>query len=302
MSVLKKRAPAHKVKESTGDRIFAVVNYVILALFSLVCVLPILYVFMYSITPYTDYLAEPLRLIPRHPTFQAYKSLLNFDLMKTGYMSTLFITIVGTAINDIMLLITAYPLSKSYLKGHKVIMGMMTFTMFFSGGMIPGYLLIKGLGMVNTLWALIIPGCVSTYNVILMKNFILAIPASLEEAAYIDGANEIQILWKVVAPLCKPSIATFTLFNAVGHWNSYFSAIIYIRDRDKWPLMLIVRELVVDSGTQMVSQGNMAMEEMAQPFTMKMAVIIFTIVPILLVYPFVQKYFMKGMLLGGVKG
>ena len=269
---------SNKIKHSLGDRIFSILNYVILSILALACVFPLFYVFMYSITPYEDYLANPLRLFPPEVTLTAYKELLTFPLMKTGYFSTIFVTVVGTTLNVFLLCITAYPLSKRNLKGRNVVMALITFTMFFNGGMIPNYMLV------------------------LMRNFVSAIPSSLEEAAYIDGANELQILRRVIVPLCKPALATFTLFHAVGHWNSYFNATMYINDRDKWPLMLIVREMVAESGTNMVHQSATVMEDLAQPFTLQMAIIIFTIVPILCVYPFVQKYFMQGMLLGSVKG
>ena len=301
LSLIKKQ-PRHKIKTSLGDKIFTVCNYIFLSFCALVCIFPLFYVLSYSLTPYQEYLANPLNLFPSRYTLQAYKELIEFPLNWSGYYSTLFITIVGTHLNVTMLVITGYPLTKRYLKGRNFIMLMITFTMFFSGGMIPGYLLIRNLHLLDTYWALILPGACSAYNLILMRNFITAIPASLEEAAFIDGANELQILWKVIVPLCKPAIATFTLFSAVGHWNSYFSAIIYINDREKWPLMLIVREMVANSGTDMVNQANVLMEDLTQPFPLQMAVIIFTSVPILLVYPFVQKYFMKGMMIGSVKG
>ena len=291
-----------KVKHSLGDRIFSVFNHILLGFLALACIFPLFYVFMYSITPYNEYLANPLRLFPPEITLTAYKELLTFPLMKTGYFSTLFVTVIGTALNVFLLCITAYPLSKRNLKGRNIIMALITFTMFFNGGMIPNYMLVRELHLLDTYWALIFPGAISAYNLILMRNFVSAIPSSLEEAAYIDGANELQILRRVIVPLCKPAIATFTLFHAVGHWNSYFNATMYINDRNKWPLMLIVREMVAESGTNMVHQSATVMEDLAQPFTLQMAVIIFTIIPILCVYPFVQKYFMQGMLMGSVKG
>ena len=280
MLALAKRS--NKIKRSLGDRTFSIFNHLFLGFCAAVCIFPLFYVFMYSITPYEDYLADPLRLFPPEVTFTAYKELFTFPLMKTGYFSTIFVTVVGTALNIFLLCITV--------------------TMFFNGGMIPNYMLIRNLKLLDTYWALILPGAISAYNLILMRNFVAAIPPSLEEAAYIDGANELQILWKVIVPLCKPALATFTLFHAVGHWNGYFNATMYINSRDKWPLMLIVREMVAESGTSMVHQSATAIEDLAQPFTLQMAIIIFTIIPILCVYPFVQKYFMKGMLMGSVKG
>ena len=225
----------------------------------------------------------------------------NVNIWK-GFMNSLFYTFFGTIINVALTMLAAYPLSRKDLVGRDKLMLFFTFTMFFNGGMIPNYMLIRNLKLLDTYWALILPGAISAYNLILMRNFVAAIPPSLEEAAYIDGANELQILWKVIVPLCKPALATFTLFHAVGHWNGYFNATMYINSRDKWPLMLIVREMVAESGTSMVHQSATAIEDLAQPFTLQMAIIIFTIIPILCVYPFVQKYFMKGMLMGSVKG
>lgn len=298
-----KKNKSKKVKMSGGDRLFGIVNYVVVGIFAVVCIFPLFYVLAYSLTPYEDYLKEPLRLIPREISLVAYKQLWNFPLMKTGFFSTMFVTVVGTSLNLILLCISAYPLSKKNLKGRNIIMFFITFTMFFNGGMIPNYILVKNLHLLDTYWSLILPGAVSAYNLILMRNFVSSIPESLEESAVIDGANPIVVLGRIILPLSKPAIATFTLFHAVGHWNAYFNATLYITNRDKWPLMLIVREMVIESGTSMIQQGVMqGAEELAQPFTLKMAIIIVTILPIICVYPFVQKYFMKGMLLGSVKG
>ena len=290
-------------KYSTENILFSVITYTIIGVFAFICIFPLFYVLAYSLTPYEEYLKDPLRMIPKEISFVAYKQLFAFPLMKTGLLSTLIITIVGTILSVGLLCLTAYPLSKTGLKGRNFIMLMITFTMFFNGGMIPNYMLIKGLNLLDSYWSLILPGAISAYNLILMRNFVATIPPSLEEAAVIDGANEFTVLRKVIIPLSKPAIATFVLFHAVGHWNSYFNAILYISSRDKWPLMLIVREMVVDSGTSMIQQGVVdGAQNLAQPFTLKMAIIVATILPIICVYPFVQKYFMKGMLLGSVKG
>nr|WP_286672665.1 carbohydrate ABC transporter permease [Cohnella hashimotonis] len=199
------------------------------------------------------------------------------------------------------MLITAYPLSKTDLKGRNVILLLITFTMFFNGGLIPNFYLIRSLDMYNTLWALILPGALGAYNLILMKSFIGSIPASLEESASLDGANELTILARIIVPLSKPAIATFVIFHAVTQWNTFFNAIIYTSKRDLWPLMLIVRDLVVDSGgvaRDVLDASNSGVTE----FTIKMAIIIFSTLPIILIFPFMQKYFMKGMLIGSIKG
>lgn len=286
---------------SRSDKIFDAVNYFVITLFALLCLFPFVYVAAYSVTPYTDYLAHPLRMIPTHVEFGAYRQIFKMSVLWTGYRNTIIITVAGVALNIFLMLITAYPLSKTDLKGRNVILLLITFTMFFNGGLIPNFYLIRSLDMYNTLWALILPGALGAYNLILMKSFIGSIPASLEESAALDGANELTILARIIVPLSKPAIATFVIFHAVTQWNTFFNAIIYTSKRDLWPLMLIVRDLVVDSGgvaRDVLDASNSGVTE----FTIKMAIIIFSTLPIILIFPFMQKYFMKGMLIGSIKG
>ena len=274
------------------------VSMIVVGIFALICVMPFVYVFCVSFMPYSEYIENPLKIIPSHIDLTAYKQMLGYDLIRSGYLVTVFITIAGTALSIFLLVISAYPLSKKDLKGHRFFMGMVLFTMFFNGGMISNYILIRGIKLQNTVWSLIIPGCISAFNLILMKNFILqSIPDALEEAARIDGANDLQVLFRIVTPLLKPAIATMIVFCAVNYWNNYFSAMLYVSDRDLWPLTLVLRELVVVSSvTQMLTSANRS-----HPFTLKMAAIIITVLPILIVYPFMQKYFVKGVSLGSVK-
>ena len=252
---------------------------------------------------YEEYLSDPLRIIPQRPTINAYKEILGYNLIRTGYLVTGFVTVFGTVLSVFLLIISAYPLSKPSLKGRGIVMGMVLFTMFFNGGMIPNYLLVRNLGIYNTVWALILPGCISAFYLILMKNFIqTSIPVSLEEAARVDGANEIKILFLIIVPLLKPAIATMIIFCAVNYWNNYFSAMLYIADRRLWPLILVLRELVVEN-TDAVSPVTVMLTQTARshPFTLKMAAIIIVILPILAIYPFMQQYFVKGISLGSVK-
>ncbi|MFR2853334.1 carbohydrate ABC transporter permease [Hungatella sp.] len=279
------------------------VSMIVVGIFALICVMPFVYVFCVSFMPYSEYIENPLKIIPSRIDLTAYKQMLGYELIRSGYLVTVFITIAGTALSIFLLIISAYPLSKKDLKGHRFFMGMVLFTMFFNGGMISNYILIRGIKLQNTVWSLIIPGCISAFNLILMKNFILqSIPDALEEAARIDGANDLQVLFRIVTPLLKPAIATMIVFCAVNYWNNYFSAMLYVSDRDLWPLTLVLRELVVEdtsavsSVTQMLTSANRS-----HPFTLKMAAIIITVLPILIVYPFMQKYFVKGVSLGSVK-
>lgn len=283
--------------------ILEAVCIVLVTLFSLSCILPLLYVFFTSFMSYDEYLAHPLHIIPTKIDFHAYKEIFGYELIHSGYLVTLTVTIVGTVLSVFLLVISAYPLSKPNLKGRKIVMGMILFTMFFNGGMIPNYLLVRNLGIYDSLLALILPGCISAFNLILMKNFMKTmIPDSLEEAAKVDGANDLRILFKVVVPILKPAIATMTIFSAVFYWNNYFSAMMYISDRQRWPLILVLRELVVEN-TNAASPVTAMLSATARshPFTLKMAAIIITILPILVVYPFMQRYFVKGISLGSVK-
>ncbi len=286
--------------KSFGDRIFDLFNYSFITLFALACLFPFFYVAVFSVTPYSEYLQNPLKLIPTHFDFSAYKQIFRMPMMWSGYKVTLIITVVGVILNIFLLVISAYPLSKKDLKGRNIILILITFTMFFNGGMIPNFYLVKMLGIYNTIWSMIIPGALTAFNLILMKNFVSTIPESLEESAIIDGANEIVVLFHVIVPLSMPAIATFIVFHAVSQWNTFFSAIIYTSKRSLWPLMLILRDLVVEDGG--VAKDVIDDNSSVTVFTIKMAIIIFATLPILVVYPFLQKYFMKGLLVGSVKG
>jgi putative aldouronate transport system permease protein len=286
-----------------ADYVLEAASVIVITLFSLCCLAPFVYVFFISFLSYEEYLSDPLRIIPTQPTLHAYREILNYDLIHSGYLVTAMVTILGTSLSIFLLVISAYPLSKSDLKGRKVVMSMILFTMFFNGGMIPNYLLVRNLGIYNSIWALILPGCISAFNLILMKNFIkTSIPVSLEEAAKVDGANELRILFHIIVPLLKPAIATMVIFSAVNYWNNYFSAMMYISDRKLWPLILVLRELVVEN-TDAVSPVSAMLTAAARshPFTLKMAAIVIVIMPILVVYPFMQRYFVKGIALGSVK-
>jgi putative aldouronate transport system permease protein len=287
------------------DNWLTILSVAVITAYALCCLLPFVYIFFVSFMSYDEYTANPLRVIPSHIDLTAYSQMLDYNLLRTGYAVTLFITAAGTALSVFLLVVSAYPLSKSELKGRNFIMGMIMFTMFFSGGMIPDYLLVRYLGLYNSVWALILPGCLNAFYLILMKNFIKAsIPESLEETARLEGAGYTRILFSIVFPLMMPAIATMVVFCAVGYWNNYFSAMLYISDRKYWPLSLVLRELVVQNDTSAVSPVTQMLNSTtrAHPFTLRMAAIVITIVPILAVYPFMQRFFVKGIFLGSVKG
>ncbi|MBR0292890.1 MAG: carbohydrate ABC transporter permease [Acidaminococcaceae bacterium] len=286
------------VRKTADEYVIGGFSYLIVGLFSLLCFIPILLVVIYSFTPYDLYLKNHFDFFPSRLTLDAYRMVMNYRYIWTGYGNTLYITIFGSALSLIVLVLTGYPLSKKDLKGRNVYMTLWIITMFFSGGMIPNYFLIRTLGLLNNRWSLILPGLVSCYNLILMKNYIQGLPGSLEEAALIDGANDLMVLIRIVLPLSAPILATLGLFTAVGYWNSYFNAIMYMTKRANWPLQLVLRELLFESA---VNEMTAMDERVSTPFLLKMASIVVATVPIMCIYPFLQKYFMTGLVLGGVK-
>ena len=289
------------VRRGWDDHIVAAVSYTITGLFSLLCVLPFVLVIIYSFTPYELYLKNHFNFFPERLTLDAYRMVWRYQYIWSGYRNTLFIASVGTVASMALMVLTAYPLTKKGLKGQKLIMTLWIITMFFSGGMIPNYFLIRRLGLLNNLWSMILPSLLGCYNLILMRNYIESLPSSLEEAALIDGANDVQVLFRIVLPLCLPILATLGLFTVVGYWNSYFHAVMYITKRPLWPLQLVLRELVFESGANEIQAGLAGEERVSAPFLLKMASIVVATLPIMLVYPFLQRFFMTGLVLGGVK-
>jgi putative aldouronate transport system permease protein len=239
---------------------------------------------------------------PKGFQIDAYKLVLKNPDILSGYKNTIFYVVVGTALNVLITSMLAYTLSRKGLLLNNAIMFMIVVTMFFSGGMIPGYILMTNLGLMGSRWAIILPGLVNTMNLIIMRTSFMGIPESLEEAARIDGANDMVILFKVVLPLSLPVISVMVLFYGVGHWNSWFGAMLYLRDRGLYPLQLILREILIFSSTDdmMVSLGTRRGQDMSE--IIKYATIMVATVPILAIYPFMQKYFVKGVMVGAIKG
>jgi putative aldouronate transport system permease protein len=217
----------------------------------------------------------------------------------SSYGNTLFITIMGTFINMLLTMMAAYVLSKKDLKGQRVMMFLCIFTMMFSGGIIPTYIIIRNVKLMNTLWALIIPSAINTYNLVILRNFFGAMPRELEESAILDGCTEVGVLFKIVLPVSKPAVTTIALFYAVEHWNDFFSAILYISSRRLWPLQLFLRSMLFENEAA-YSSGGESLFLLGQP--MKMATVMLAIIPIMCFYPFFQKYFTQGVMLGAVKG
>ena len=303
MELLKKQKKT--IRRNFDDQIVVAVSLFVVVVFAIICVVPFLYVLSHSFTPYDEYLNAPTALIPRVVSLEAYEHVLSVRLIRSAYRNTLFIVGVGTAINLFLLLITAYPLTKKKLKGRNIFLFLIVFTMFFQGGIIPRYYIVQQLGLMNNLWSLILPGAISTFNLLLMKSFLASIPASLEESAMLDGANEITILFRIIAPLSIPALATFLVFHSVGHWNSFFDAVLYISSRGNWPLTLVLREVVIEQGTELVQNVSAVVysdaDKAVNPYTIKMATVVIATLPIVMVYPFLQRFFVKGMMIGAVK-
>jgi len=279
------------------DKKFDAGVIIILLVIVAICVLPLLYVVSVSLTPITEVLKNGgFVIIPKKITLIAYRELFSQKTLPTAMNVTLFITVLGTMIDMVLTTLMAYPLSRKKLPGRKIFMYFIIFTMMFSGGMIPTYLLVKSLHLTNTYYSMILPGAISTFNLLVMKSFFENLPEELFESARIDGAKEFYILLRIVVPLSLPVFVTVALFCMVGHWNTYISAILYITKTDMYPLQVVLRNLLV------ASTNTLNVEEAVPTQTFQMASVVFASIPIIVVYPFIQKYFVSGMMLGAVKG
>lgn len=287
----------------TRLELFDVVNYILITIVCLVMLYPFLNVASVSLSSYNAYVNNPMMVWPQDITLGAYKEIMKKGMLWRSYLNTIIVTVSGVGIGICLYILTAYPLSKKVLKGRSVLMLMIIATMLFNGGLIPNYYLMRSLNLLDTLASLVLPALVSGFNLILMKNFFESLPEELEEAARIDGASDPYILFRIIVPLSKPIIATICLFTAVGYWNNFFNAIIYIRSSDNWPLMLYLRE-VIEGASALAQTANTAEmgKEMMTSETIKYATLMLVMVPILSIYPFLQKYFVKGIMLGSVKG
>ena len=280
------------------------VNYTLLGLISLAMIFPFFYVFSVSLTDPDTYVQGEFILIPKNFSLAAYKFVLGTSQLWNSLQATVFITVVGTILNLFFTMTFAYVLTKKNMPGWKFFTFMVLLILFFNAGLIPSYLLVKELGLMNSLWALILPGLTNPWALFVVRSFYTTIPSSLEEAAYIDGANDLQIFQKIILPLSKPIMAAFSLFFAVGLWNTYLNGIFFIQDPQKWPLQVFLSQMIIESNTTLGSSVNFDEFNRVPPpsETIKMASLVLVMLPILVVYPFLQKHFAKGVLLGSVKG
>jgi putative aldouronate transport system permease protein len=287
---------------SLGSYAANAVIHLILLLFALVTLIPFYSILAGSLASARENALNPLLLWPREPTLDSYRYIMSTPTMPRALLVTIYITIVGTFVNIVMTVLMAWPLAHRRLMGRAGIMFYVTFTMLFNGGMIPTYMVVRGVGLLNSWASLIIPTAINAFNLILMKNFFQEVPASLEESAKLDGANDLSILVRIVVPLSMPAIATFTLFYAVAHWNSFMNVLLYIRNSGKWTIQILLRQIVILSQGGVGDSSMMGESFLIPPQGVKMAAIIFSTFPILCVYPFLQKYFIKGVMAGSIKG
>jgi putative aldouronate transport system permease protein len=284
-----------------------VVIHAVLLIAGLVCVIPIINVLAVSLSQAQAIYKHPLLFIPSMPTLEAYRYIFKTPVLLRSFGVSVFATVVGTLLNLVFTTTAAYALSKVKVPGARLMLWIGVVPMLIGAGLIPFYVLLNRVGLINSVWVLILPSLVAPFNMILMRNFFWSIPDSLEESAYMDGANEFVTLARIVIPLSKAIIATIGLFYAVGHWNDYFTGLFFINDNRKWPLQVVLRSIIVEFNMMNMGALNVAgagdySKFVLQPENIRAATIIFSIVPIAITYPFLQKYFIKGVLIGSVKG
>lgn len=294
-----------KVRSSRGDRVFYAVCGIVVAFLTLLVLYPIIYVLSASFSSPAALVAGKVVLWPVDVGLEGYEAVFNYDKVWIGYRNTIFYVILGTSINIIVTLCCAYPLSRKTLPGRGIFMGIFTFTMLFGAGMIPDYILMKNLKLINTIWAMVLPGAMSVYNMIVARTFLQnSIPEDLLDAARIDGCDDFRYFFSIILPLSKAIIAVLGLWYAVGHWNAYFNAFLYLKDQQLYPLQIFLKDVLVSN--------QFSAEDMMDPETiiamqnrkllLKYSLIVVSTAPLFFFYPFVQKYFVKGVMIGSVKG
>ena len=284
------------------DRLFEFFNHGILLIFSLAALFPIYYTFILSFTDPVEYYSKDFVLFPTQWTLDAYKYLMSTDTFVRAIGNSTFLAVVGTLLSLIVSTGLAYAISRKRLRFRRILMFGILFTILFQPGLIPSYLIVRNVGLIDSIWSLIIPSLTGGWFVLLMKGFFDSIPDALEEAARIDGANEISIFFRIIIPLSIPSLVAFGLFFAVGYWNTYFGAVMFLNDHSKWPLQVILQMMLVDPSSAINSNvADMRTDQKMPSETLKMAAVVIATLPIMMVYPFLQKHFAKGAMIGSVK-
>lgn len=306
MTEIKKRIPkgSWRIRRTPGERIFDALNAVFLGVMAVSMVYPFWYLFALSLADAEKAALSKVYIWPSVVSFSSYANVLGTKYIYMSFGMTVLRTVLGTAVALFLGYNMAYVLSKRYFPNRGFWTGLLVFTMFFSGGMIPEYLLIKDLGMIDKIWALVLPMSISAYNIVIIRNFLMSLPDSLEESARLDGANDIIIIYRIILPLSLPIIATIGLWTAVAHWNAWFDAMIYIRTTEKQVLQMVLRRVVLLGDASLVPLSGEQVTNTVQmnTETIKAATVMVATVPILVVYPFIQKYFVKGIMIGSLKG
>ncbi|QNK58560.1 MULTISPECIES: carbohydrate ABC transporter permease [Paenibacillus] len=288
---------------SITDRMIDAANWLLLAIVALLMVFPFLHIFSVSFSSLRDVLEKEFIMWPTNWVTDAYQTILASNNFIRSLGVSAYITIVGTVVSLLLTATMAYGLTRN-VTGQRIILLLIIFTLLFNAGMIPTYLVVKEVGLMNSTWSLIIPSAISAFNLIVMRQFFLSIPNELTEAGLIDGASELRIFTSIMLPLSKPSLAAFGLFYAVGYWNKYFEGVLYLNDSSKWPIQVVLRQIVImnEATAALGNEAMLMLENPPPPVTIQMAAILMATLPILIVYPFLQKHFAKGVMLGSVKG
>jgi putative aldouronate transport system permease protein len=291
-----------KIKTAQFGNVFTIVNYGVMLLLCVIFIYPLLYTASLSVSNSAAILSGRVVLLPKGFNLVAYSALFNDKTMVTSFFYTVKLTIFGVGASIIMTILAAYPLSRRNLKGGGILLYLIVFTMYFSGGMIPNYILIKNLKLIDTMGSLVLPGVIETFNLIIMLNYFRGLPVELEEAAKVEGCSNFGILLKVILPLSKPIIATLTIFYAVHYWNTFFNALMYIQSPERYPLQIKLYQILNVFSDNLANQANSDGGQMVIPENLKAASVIVTVLPIIFVYPWLQKYFIKGVTIGAIKG
>ena len=290
------------IKQTNADRLYDIVILILISLLLLIILYPLWFVIIASVSNSSEVMKGNVIFWPKEFSFEAYEKVLQDPKIVTGYCNTIFYTVAGTLLNLVGTIAIAYPLSRRDFVGRKVISIVLTFTMFFNGGLIPTYLVYKEINLINTPWVMIIPGMVNVYNMIVMRSFFESLPYEMHEAAFIDGCGNIKIITKIVLPLSLPIIAVMIIFYGVMHWNEYFSALVYISDQKLKPLQLILRDILITSTSRVSSMMSGGAANTGEMDRIRTAESIKYAVPVLCLYPFLQKHFSKGVMIGAIKG
>lgn len=284
--------------------IFDGLNYLFMVTFMFIIIYPLYYMLIVSISDGIPVSQGLVKFFPIDINFQTYKIIFEDPSILRSYFNTIIYTSLGTLINLILTALCAYPLSRNTFYGRQIFTFFIVFTIFFHGGLIPNYLVVNNLGLLNTIWAIVLPPAINVWYMIIMRTFFQGIPNEIHESAYMDGANDLVVFFKLILPLSMPVLATMVMFYAVWHWNSFFPALIYLNQKEMYPVQIIMRNIVIagDMAAQSDKIGGSASDTMVTAANIKYAVIIITILPIVMVYPFIQKYFVKGVMVGSLKG